>query len=289
MQLLKRKIKTKTVVWSAVILPLALLITWTLWANTAVEMTVYEIKSSRLPKAFSGFKIAQISDLHNDEMGKENEDLIRLLRNAEPDIIVITGDMIDSYDTHVDIAIAFAEEAVTIAPCYYVSGNHESRLTEYADLKDAFDRLGVTVLEDQTATISRGDDTITIVGVIDPSFKTAYKTDDESAVLDNALAAIEHQDGEYTILLSHRPEMFEIYAKHDIDLVFSGHAHGGQFRLPFVGGLFAPSQGLFPKYDAGVFTESNTSMLVSRGIGNSSFPIRFNNRPELVLAVLTTE
>lgn len=289
MQLLKRKIKTKTVVWSAVILLLVLLIIWTLWANTAVEMTVYEITSSRLPQAFSGFRIAQISDLHNDEMGNGNEALIRLLQDAEPDIIVITGDMIDSYDTHVDIAIDFAEKAVTIAPCYYVSGNHESRLAEYAELKDAFDRLGVTVLEDQTATISRDEETITIVGVIDPSFKTVYKTDDESAVLNNALAAIEHQDSEYTILLSHRPEMFEIYAKHDIDLVFSGHAHGGQFRLPFVGGLFAPSQGLFPKYDAGVFKEGNTSMVVSRGIGNSSFPIRFNNRPELVLAVLTAE
>lgn len=289
MQLLKQKIKAKTVTWSAVILLPVLLIIWTLWANTAVEMTVYEIKSSRLPKAFSGFRIAQISDLHNDEMGNDNKDLIGLLQDAKPDIIVITGDMIDSYDTHVDIAIAFAEKAVTIAPCYYVSGNHESRLGEYAELKAAFDRLGVTVLEDETATISKNGETINIVGVIDPSFKTVYKTDNESAVLDDALAAIKHQDGEYTILLSHRPEMFEIYAKYGIDLVFSGHAHGGQFRLPFVGGLYAPSQGVFPKYDAGVFTDGNTSMVVSRGIGNSSFPIRFNNRPELVLAVLTAE
>lgn len=289
MQLLKQKIKAKTVIWSAVILLLVLLIIWTLWANTAVEMTVYEIKSSRLPKAFSGFRIAQISDLHNDEMGNDNKDLIGLLQDAKPDIIVITGDMIDSYDTHVDIAIAFAEKAVTIAPCYYVSGNHESRLGEYAELKAAFDRLGVTVLEDETATINKNGETINIVGVIDPSFKTVYKTDNESTVLDDALAAIKHQDGEYTILLSHRPEMFEIYAKYGIDLVFSGHAHGGQFRLPFVGGLYAPSQGVFPKYDAGVFTDGNTSMVVSRGIGNSSFPIRFNNRPELVLAVLTAE
>lgn len=289
MQLLKQKIKAKTVIWSAVILLPVLLIIWTLWANTAVEMTVYEIKSSRLPKAFSGFRIAQISDLHNDEMGNDNKDLIGLLQDAKPDIIVITGDMIDSYDTHVDIAIAFAEKAVTIAPCYYVSGNHESRLGEYAELKAAFDRLGVTVLEDETTTISKNGETINIVGVIDPSFKTVYKTDNESAVLDDALAAIKHQDGEYTILLSHRPEMFEIYAKYGIDLVFSGHAHGGQFRLPFVGGLYAPSQGVFPKYDAGVFTDGNTSMVVSRGIGNSSFPIRFNNRPELVLAVLTAE
>ncbi len=289
MQLLKQKIKAKTVIWSAVILLPVLLIIWTLWANTAVEMTVYEIKSSRLPKAFSGFRIAQISDLHNDEMGNDNKDLIGLLQDAKPDIIVITGDMIDSYDTHVDIAIAFAEKAVTIAPCYYVSGNHESRLGEYAELKAAFDRLGVTVLEDETATISKNGETINIVGVIDPSFKTVYKTDNESAVLDDALADIKHQDGEYTILLSHRPEMFEIYAKYGIDLVFSGHAHGGQFRLPFVGGLYAPSQGVFPKYDAGVFTDGNTSMVVSRGIGNSSFPIRFNNRPELVLAVLTAE
>ena len=96
-------------------------------------------------------------------------------------------------------------------------------------------------------------------------------------------------EGGYTILLSHRPELFDVYAASQIDLVFSGHAHGGQFRLPWIGGLVAPNQGLFPQYDAGLYTSGNTQMFVSRGIGNSIIPLRFNNRPEIVLAELISK
>ena len=92
----------------------------------------------------------------------------------------------------------------------------------------------------------------------------------------------------YTVLLSHRPELFAVYAEQGIDLVFSGHAHGGQFRLPILGGLIAPNQGLFPQFDAGQFTSGQTAMLVSRGIGNSVIPIRINNRPQIVVAELRT-
>ena len=100
------------------------------------------------------------------------------------------------------------------------------------------------------------------------------------------LNTLMEQETAYAILLSHRPELFETYAACGVDLVLSGHAHGGQFRLPFIGGLIAPNQGLFPKYDAGLFTDGNTNMIVSRGIGNSIIPIRFNNRPEIVLLEL---
>ena len=93
----------------------------------------------------------------------------------------------------------------------------------------------------------------------------------------------------YTILLSHRPELFDTYVSGEIDLVLSGHAHGGQFRLPFIGGLYAPGQGFFPKYDAGMYSKETTSMVVSRGLGNSIIPLRFNNRPEIVLIELTGE
>ena len=104
--------------------------------------------------------------------------------------------------------------------------------------------------------------------------------------MEKNLAALSQGDG-FQLLLSHRPEFMDMYVRYDIDLVLSGHAHGGQFRLPFLGGLYAPSQGFFPKYDAGLFEEENTKMIVSRGIGNSAFPLRFNNRPELVLITLT--
>lgn len=93
----------------------------------------------------------------------------------------------------------------------------------------------------------------------------------------------------YSILLSHRPELFEVYAKNNIDLILSGHAHGGQFCLPLIGGLLAPNQGLFPKYDSGIYTQENTNMVVSRGIGNRLFPFRFNNCPEVILIELKSK
>ncbi len=104
--------------------------------------------------------------------------------------------------------------------------------------------------------------------------------------MQNKLSELMSDNDKYTLLLSHRPELFEVYVKCGADLVLSGHAHGGQFRLPFVGGLVAPNQGLFPEYDAGLYTEGNTNMVVSRGVGNSILPFRFNNRPEVILIEL---
>ena len=107
--------------------------------------------------------------------------------------------------------------------------------------------------------------------------------------MDTKLEELHTEDDVFTILLSHRPELFDIYADHGMDLILSGHAHGGQFRLPFIGGLVAPNQGLFPEYDAGIYTEGNTNMLVSRGVGNSILPFRINNRPEVILIELQAE
>ena len=101
-----------------------------------------------------------------------------------------------------------------------------------------------------------------------------------------AISELQNESDGFTVLLSHRPELFDLYVNTGVDLVFSGHAHGGQFRLPFVGGLVAPNQGFFPKYDAGQFIKENTTMIVSRGVGNSIIPVRFNNRPEIIVAEL---
>ena len=265
---------------------LVVLIVWTLWGNTALEVNEYEVVSDRIPQGFEGFRIAQVSDLHNAEFGEGNEKLIQLLSQTDPDMIVITGDLIDSRHTDIEISLDFARQAVKIAPVYYVSGNHEARVREYEDLKMGLAEAGVVILENQKARITREGESITLVGVGDPSFQEDYLFGDSESV---ARQAIEHQQNEsdgYTILLSHRPELFDLYVDTGMDLVFSGHAHGGQFRLPFVGGLVAPNQGFFPKFDEGRFTEENTTMIVSRGVGNSIIPIRFNNRPEIVLVTL---
>ena len=284
---MKKRSKTQ---WVLCILAMALisLTAWTLWANTALELNAYTMVSDRLPDPFSGFRIAQVSDLHNARMGEDNGTLLAMLREAEPDIIVITGDMVDSYHTDIDIAIRFAEDAMRIAPCYYVTGNHEARISEYDALKAGLDSAGVMILENERIELERNGETIMLIGVNDPSFQTDYLLGDSAAVMSAALNSLAERDA-YTVLLSHRPELFDVYAASGIDLVFTGHAHGGQFRLPFLGGLVAPNQGFFPEYDSGLYTRGPTNMFVSRGIGNSIIPIRFNNRPEIILVELLTE
>jgi len=268
---------------AAAVVLVAVLLIWALWANSALELNTYVVTSGALPSSFDGYRIAHVSDLHNAEMGEGNEKLLTMLREAEPDLIAITGDLIDSRRTDVDIAAKFVQEAVKIAPCFYVTGNHESRVAEYGPLKEAMEAAGVTVLEDERAQIAMNEETITLVGVQDPSFQP--DTDDAEAV-DAALEELITQEDGFVVLLSHRPELFDTYVEYGMDLVLSGHAHGGQFRLPFVGGLVAPNQGFFPEYDSGLYTEDGTNMIVSRGIGNSIVPFRFNNRPEIILIEL---
>lgn len=262
------------------------LIVWVIWADTALEINTYTISSPRLPESFDGFRIAHLSDIHNGE----NEDLLPLLRQTQPDIIVITGDLIDSRDTQVEIALALVQEAVQIAPCYYVTGNHEVRVPgEYRQLKDGMEAAGVIVLENAKTQICLEGQAITVIGVDDPSYETEYPVGNSAGVIRKHLDMLQSDGDGFALLLSHRPELFETYVDCGIDLVLSGHAHGGQIRLPFIGGLIAPGQGLFPEYDAGLFEEGNCRMIVSRGIGSSSFPFRFNNRPEIVLIELKNQ
>ena len=278
-----KKRRTIIIAVAAVLLALAV---WTVWGNTALELNTYKVSSDALSDAFNGYRIAHVSDLHNAEMGDGNEKLLAMLRAAEPDMIAITGDMIDSRNTDVEVALNFAEKAMQIAPCYYVTGNHEARVSEYDELKAGLEACGVIVLENEREQIEMSGEFITILGVDDPSFNTDYLFGDSASVVSSTLAEISTEDDVFTVLLSHRPELFDTYVACGMDLTLSGHAHGGQFRLPFVGGLVAPNQGFFPKYDSGIYTENGTNMIVSRGIGNSLLPFRFNNRPEVILIEL---
>lgn len=261
---------------------------WLLWGNSALMTSEYAVTSPKLPAGFDGFRIAQVSDLHNAEFGKGNRNLLERLEKAEPHIIVLTGDIIDSRNTDIAVSLSFAAEAVKIAPCYYITGNHEARV-DHLGFPEQLRSLGVTVLRNEAVTLQRNGDTITLLGVDDPTFVVDYMTGDCRPVMTAALEKLTEEERGYTILLSHRPEWFSLYRDFDLDLVFSGHAHGGQFRIPFVGGVIAPNQGFFPDYDAGVFTEGDTTMVVSRGLGPSIILLRINNRPELVVAELHRE
>ena len=176
--------KKTTCILSGILL---ILIVWTAWGNTALELNTYTISSrGLLPDAFDGYRIAQVSDLHNAEFGDRNQRLLEMLREAEPDMIAITGDLIDSRKTNIAVALAFAEEAVKIAPCYYVSGNHEARVSEYPELKAGLENAGVTVLDDAQVKIEVSGESITVIGVNDPSFHADYLTSD-AAVMDRKL------------------------------------------------------------------------------------------------------
>ena len=278
--------KKKLIFFAFLSAVLVSLIIWVVWSNTALELNTYTITSSNLPKSFDGYRIAHVSDLHNTQIGKGNEKLLTMLQKAKPDIIAITGDLIDSRNTNVDIALQFVQEAVKIAPCYYVTGNHEARVDEYEDFKNELASVGVIDLGDDSVKLSTNGESITLIGIDDPSFQTDYLFGDSEIVMCSKLTELNIDEDDFTILLSHRPELFDTYVEHDIDLIFSGHAHGGQFRFPFIGGLVAPNQGFFPEFDSGIYTEGNTNMIVSRGVGNSILPFRINNRPEVLLVEL---
>ncbi len=265
---------------------LIVLTVWTIWGNTALELNYATVTSQSLPKSFDGYKIALVSDLHNAEFGEDNEKLIELLKSSAPDIIAITGDIIDGRETDVEIALSFAEKAVEIAPCYYISGNHEALAGKdaYSTLKSGLEKAGITVLDDKGEVIEKNGEKISIIGI-----GNAFVSDNNIGLYMDPKRIKALSECEYTVALFHYPDNLEQFMYAHVDLVLCGHTHGGQFRLPFVGGLYIPSQGLFPKYDAGIFNEGDSTMIISRGLGNSRFPFRFNNRPEIVLVELKSE
>ena len=256
--------------------------------NRTLDITKYEIINNKIPKEFNDFKIIQISDYHNIKSKKINEDLINEIIKEKPDIITITGDFIDSRKTNIEIPINLIKQIKQVAPIYYVPGNHESRIKEYINykkLKNEMEKLKVHILESSFDTIKKGEQRITVLGLLDPCFLTRFESKHKMK-LNEEISAIDFNKENYTILLSHRPEHIDIYAKNKIDLALTGHAHGGQFRIPFIGGIIAPNQGFFPKYTSGTFNKQKTTMIVSRGIGNSVIPVRVNNNPELVVITL---
>lgn len=261
-------------------------IAWVAWGNTALVTTELSVKSGKLPAAFDGFRIVQVSDLHNASFGEGNAELLERMEQAQPDCIALTGDLVDSRHTDVDAALSFAREAAKIAPTYYVTGNHEARLEEWEKLLTGLEEVGVTILQNESILLEREGQSIAFSGVEDPSFHDDPLLHDTEGIWERNLESLSPEEGRYTILLSHRPEYFAFYEKLGFDLVLAGHAHGGQFRLPGIGGLWAPGQGLFPEYDAGLYQQGGTAMAVSRGLGNSLFPFRVNNRPEIVAITL---
>ncbi len=285
---MKNSVKRPDKTFITVLCIIMIFTVYALWANKDLTSRAFEITDKKIPLAFDGFCIAHISDLHNTTFGKDNETLLEELKRIDPDIIAVTGDSVDSRRTDIKITVDFFKKALEIAPVYYVTGNHEARIDSYPELEEQLKNAGVIYAENKLIPIKRNGEKITLCGVADPYFSADYLFNDEASVIEHALDNLIASDS-FTILLSHRPEFFDLYCKHGFDLVLSGHAHGGQFRLPFVGGFIAPGQGLFPKYDSGLYEKENTKMLVSRGLGNSIIPLRLFNRPEIISVILKSE
>lgn len=287
--------------WMPKLLAAVVLITgmalWLHWENQSLGVTEIQVTCSDLPESFDGYRIAQISDLHNTEFGKDNERLITMLRQTRPDIIVLTGDLVDSRRTDLDVSIAFAAEAVKIAPTYYVTGNHEERLLAYWKLRVGLHSVGVTLMENRAVSLEKDGESITLIGIRDPNnlinAMDNEDDDDDIEVQNDAtrllLEPLTEELQGFSILLAHRPRSLDVYAECDVDLVFSGHLHGGQIRLPYIGGLATLLQGFSTGYDGGLYEKDGTQMIVSRGLGNSAFPFRINNKPEIVVATLNKE
>lgn len=258
------------------------------YEDTALKTSHYVVDSNKISASFDGFKIAQISDFHNVKSKALTKSLIKSIKKEKPDIIVITGDLVDRNRTDVDVSINLIKKLKSIAPIYYVAGNHESKSKEYPKLKECLKENGATILDDRKASIKKNKEEIVLLGVNDPSMIDENFVSD-AKIMKDTLSKIKFNRDKFSILLSHRPELIDVYADAKVDLVFAGHAHGGQVRLPIIGGLFSPHQGILPKYTSGTFKKRATTMVVSRGIGNSTFPFRVNNRPELVITTLKKE
>lgn len=249
------------------------------WQNDGLMLTRYTAALPGLPAELEGITLVQVSDLHSKRMGEGQEVLLDTISRADPDVILLTGDLVDGRHPELEPALKLASGAAALAPTYYVTGNHETSLPwkTYEQIENGLEAAGVIFLDNRTEklTLPNGGNLV-LTGLSDDNLGDGTL---------KKLSASWPEDA-FTVLLAHEPQYIENYAASGVDLVFSGHAHGGQIRLPLVGGLFAPGQGFLPKYTAGIYTLGETQMVVSRGIGGSLFPQRVWNRPEVVAVTL---
>lgn len=252
---------------SGIVGGLLLLAAFVWFNNDWLKTTRYEVE---MPVSES-VKIVHLSDLHGKRFGRRNARLVKKIVREKPDFIAFTGDIVHLYrPKDREVALELVSTLSAIAPFYYVSGNHEMRNKGYRFLRRDLEEAGAVVLDDRSCAVCG----VTLVGL-------------NCASLKNDKIFQVTPDGENKILLAHMPQFLDQYAAAGYDLVLCGHAHGGQWRLPFTKiGVYAPGQGLFPKYTSGMIARGKTRVVISRGLGNSECPLRLFNRPEMVVITL---
>ena len=244
--------------------------------NNNLTVTEYSIKSGKITGAV---KIVLLADLHSCVYGESQQELIEKINEQNPDLIMMSGDIADDIlpDSRV---VELLDGIAGKYPCYYVTGNHEFWSGRASEQKEIFRSFGVSVLEGDCEEVLVNGQRISVLGVDDPDAGWAVFGEQMENI--SGLISAER----YSILLSHRPELIELYAGYGFDLVLSGHAHGGQWRIPLIlpNGILAPDQGLFPRYTNGIYEKNDTKMLVSRGLARESTGVpRIFNPPELIV------
>ena len=256
-------------------------------SNTRLVTVEYELRYDNLPDVFDGYRIVLLADLHGAEHGKENERLIQRIKDANPDIITIAGDLIDRYqpghpvEKQIEVAQTLVHQLVRIAPVYYVTGNHEWDSGMLLPLLEMLEENDVNVFKNESRRLTIGDDSIILAGLEDPNGRA-----DMEKPADFIKGLLEEEEPDFLIVLSHRNNNLLTLSRLGVDLILSGHAHGGVVRIPFTDGLIGPQQDLFPTYTSGVYTSGNTNMVVSRGLGNHFGWTRFLNNPQIVVVEL---
>lgn len=260
------------------LLVLAAAVGWFWWQQNGLSSETISVTSA--PDGFAGYRIAVISDLHGKEFGEDNEKLIDYVRDLEPDLIAVTGDLIHDQD-QMAMVKPVAKGLASIAPTYYVTGNHEWAAKVVPELEELLEACGINVLSNEYVMLSEGGDQIALLGAEDSN---GYA--DQMTVGELADQVRQEQGDVYTILLSHRNNHYDQYQQARVDLTLAGHAHGGLIRLPTTDGLIGPKRELWPQYTAGLYDLSYGQMVVSRGLGNQFPCFRLFNRPDVPLVVL---
>lgn len=250
------------------------------WQNFTLQVEPVELFFESLPPQFDGLRVAELSDLHGRSFGKNNVRLLRTLQKARPDMICICGDLFDE-KTDLTMLEPLLTGLTDIAPVYYVTGNHEWQVKNLREILQKMRAWGVTVLENEGGVLSRGGAEMVVAGVHDPCGPYDMKT---PAALVRELRSARGND--FILMLSHRNDELAMWSQLGVQLVLSGHCHGGVVRLPFVGGVFGTRRELFPEYDAGVYRQDGTTLFVSRGLGYTNVHFRLFNRPHVPIMIL---
>ncbi len=267
--------------------------------NRSLEKVEYIIENEKIPREFDNFSMVQISDLHNIEFGEKNCRLLQYVDELHPDIIVITGDLVDGEKSNFNVALNLIDELSNKYKVYHIIGNHEQKalIKKYRDkYKEYFselDKKNIINLNNEHIEINRGNSSINLYGLVVPLSCYRYLFDKKDNInidkkhVQNLLGPINKE--KYNILLAHTPFYFNEYAKWGADLILAGHVHGGIIRLPFLGGLLSPNREFFPKYDLGKYEYRNSEMILTKGLGGSKVLVRVNCRPEIVKITLKSK